>query len=74
MLRVISNWLDGKAELKAERRNCDADLLEGDIIAELEAKIEHFMKKNKRGVHSTLKVKPFHLYTVSYQCQRVSIR
>lgn len=68
MLRVISNWLDGKAELKAERRSCDADLLEGDVIAELETKIEQFMRKHKRGVFSSLKIKPFHLYTVSNQC------
>ncbi len=64
MLSVISNWLDSKSELKAERRNCDAELLESDVIANLESKIEWFMKKNKRGLYVNIKAKPFHLYMV----------
>lgn len=64
MLSVISNWLGSKAELKTEKRSCDSELLEPDVIADLENKIEDFMRKNKRGKFITLKLKPFFLYTV----------
>lgn len=64
MLNVISNWLASKTELKAERRSCDAELLESDVIANLEYQIDSYMKANKRGRYVNIKSRPNCLYQV----------
>lgn len=73
MLNVISNWLDSKTELKAERRSCDAELLEPDVIANLEYQIDAFMRANKRGRYVNLKSRPNCLYQVFIYLRRFCV-
>ncbi|XP_065219617.1 5'-3' exoribonuclease 1 isoform X2 [Planococcus citri] len=70
MLSVISNWLASKTELKAERRSCDAELLESDVIQNVEYQVDSFMKANKRGRYVNIKSRPSCLYQPSSQIEK----
>ena len=61
----ISNWLKEQPYTKVERHVCGSEIVEPELVAEIEKKVDDFQQVGCKVKTVTMQVKPHLLYKVS---------